>query len=251
MRLRIASDFSALAAHCLAIAFVGVCLPTGAAEQDDSDTAQPKPAVAELELAFRLIDENGQPVEGAKAGLESAYLILPGSKTTQPDWHYYLETTSDASGIVHLKARLVQFQRGCLVCRHAERRLVAVHPIDADRRGRVADVILHPECRVSGTIVCQELGKLSRSTGPTTATLWVDGRIGMEGHIQRDSRISMACHADDGTFHFFLPPGEFVVSVSGSDTLVARRTLIVPPGKAELSLGATAVRARPLALKPA
>ncbi|MGH7138786.1 MAG: TlpA family protein disulfide reductase, partial [Pirellulales bacterium] len=170
------------------------------------------------------------------------YLVHPDSQTKRPDWFYYLEAVSDASGMVRVHARLAQFKSCCLVCRHAQRHLVAVHPIDADHREGAADVTMLPECRVSGTLECKELAGLSRGIGRTHLHLFVGKRIAME------------YHSVDGAFHFFLPPGEFSVLITGKDTLDEKRAWSVPPGQTEWSLGVTTVRALPTALlagKPA
>lgn len=240
--LALAAHRSVLVALCLATLLIGVAYSSMADEKGDSNEAKPQLAPMEIELAFRLVDAQVQPVPGAKAGLEAAYLVHPDSKTKLPDWFFYLESVSDASGMARIRARPAQFKSCCLVCRHIERHLVAVHPIDAERREGAADVTLVPECRVSGTLECKELAALSRGVGRTNV------------HLFSSKRITMECHSDDGTFHFFLPPGEFTALITGNDTLDVRRTWNVPAGQAELSLGVMAVRARPSALlagKPA
>jgi thiol-disulfide isomerase/thioredoxin len=227
--------------YCFTVAVIGMSCPSRAAEEGDPGQAKPQPAAAEVERAFRLIDQQGQPVQGAKAGLECAYLVHPDSQSKQPEWFYYLESISDASGMVRIRARSAQFASCSLVCGHAERGLVAVHAIDAAGEGPV-DVTMLPECRLSGTLDCEELRSLSRGVGRTDVRLFAGKRITME------------CKTDDGTFHFFLPPGEFSLVVGGNDILYRRLTVKVPAGQAELLLGATSVRARPLALlvgKPA
>lgn len=98
----LSAAFLAVARHCRDATVAG------ADESAVPAAAKSKEAASEINMSLRLLDERSQPVAGAKAGLEAADLILPGGKTAKPDWHYYLETTSDASGIVHLKARLVQ-----------------------------------------------------------------------------------------------------------------------------------------------
>ena len=219
-----------------------VPVPKGTApagENGNSGSAKSQPAVAASELAFRLIDEQGEPVVGAKAGLEAAFLGDRDGK--QPEWLYFLESVSDASGMIRIRARSAQFKNCCIVSRHTERGLVAIQPIDADHEGPM-DVTMSPECRLSGTVECKELASLSRSVGPT--------------HVQllAGKRIAMGCHTADGTFHFFVPPGEFSVAISGNDILSRRLTVNVPPKQAELAIGPTTVRARPLALlvgKPA
>lgn len=73
-----------LAAILLVLA---VCHASVAQESNKSGgtaSDEPKPA-ADMELVFRLIDEQSQPVKGAKAGLACGYFVYPGKEAKKPD----------------------------------------------------------------------------------------------------------------------------------------------------------------------
>lgn len=222
---------------CLALA-----APLGADEGKPGDNR--RPSSNDSELSFRLLDEDSVPVKEARGGFFWSYFIQPGNGPEQTKWECVRGAVSDASGCVRFR----DVPRGLanVAFRHAGRGLVAIETIDtnpaARRPDEIVDVMMHPECRVSGSVTCDELAALGRAVGWTNVQLHREGRLAME------------YRGPDGNFHFFLPPGDYTFYVAGHDIQFTKRPLHVAPDQNDVALGDVAVAASGFALlvgKPA
>ena len=75
---------------------------------------------------------------------------------------------------------------------------------------------LAPECRVSGKVMCPELKKDEKPLGSTTVSLG-DG-----------DHVALSYASDAGDYHFFIPPGEYLLEAGGSNIFRAFASIAVP-----------------------
>ncbi len=215
-----------------AIAFVStllIAIPTPVWSQESSDTIQ-----ASDDLTVFLVDSLSRPIEGAKIGFSASY----GDNSYQsPSWAFLPDPASldrlppqvlsDEDGIATLKrgkAIASSFQVS-LVARHEGRRLVGI--VNLPRRGvENLTLTLYPECKVTGDLVCPQLAE----AGTELKRNWLN--------VELDGTLCIEHYSNSSEFELFLPPGEYSLTASGADegTLIAKRTLIVSEGAAEMKL---------------
>lgn len=233
--------FKSCAMSCLVLIAGAVSGIGFAAEDEEPDAKHP--------FSFKLIDEDGKPVEGATAGV-TAYFGKDTLTTIPTDdgtgWRYWLGTKSDADGIV-------RFLDGgdlghlCVVARHPTRSLAGVLKIEPEKLdpAKKTDLIvvpMRPGCLVTGKFTCRDLTDLNRPIG------WTNGYLISEGGR------ALGCSSEDQKFQFFAPPGDYVLESYGSNLYFVKTRVQVKPGQRELDLGSIEMPATQLALlvgKPA
>lgn len=194
---------------------------------DDGDDTEPD---KQHPFAVRLIDSAGEPLAGAFAGV-TAYFGSEGRTLPLVDesgWRYWQGAKSDADGIARLPDG-AQFDHLCLVARHTGRKLVAIEKIEPARfdpknTKTVPTVTMHPECRVSGRLTSSDLAQRNRVLG------WTNVYLNMA-----DRRV-LGCTSEEGTFHFFLPPGEFTLNPYGEWVHGVEKKISVKSSQRELVL---------------
>jgi thiol-disulfide isomerase/thioredoxin len=190
-------------------------------------------------FTVRLVDSDHKPLAGAHVG---SYTTLR-AKFLKPEiadssgLMYYLHAVADQDGLACVEAkgddRLLDYRgRIGLVARQAARHLIAFTLLDEGRLKSAApiEIVLVPECRVIGRLVCPELAKRGRKIGFTSVSLSIDKIEFM------DSRSE-----SDGDFQFFAPPGRYDLFAWGEYAPYPKvmQTLTVPESKREVELNLT------------
>ncbi|HEV7221736.1 MAG TPA: TlpA disulfide reductase family protein, partial [Pirellulales bacterium] len=197
-------------------------------------------------FSVALVDEDGKPVEGAAAGVTAhfgAYLRqLAAERELRPldesGWFYQFGARSGADGVVHFVDGK-QYEYQCIVARHAVRRLVGIAKTrSAELKKATAAVTLYPECRVSGRLISTELERHRGILKFPNAVLW----------MANGAAFGFTSDEGDGAFHFFLPPGEFVVESYGANAHFVKKMITVATGQREMDLGDIDLPATRLAL---
>jgi thiol-disulfide isomerase/thioredoxin len=206
----------------------------GFAADDEEETKYP--------FSIKLIDEDGKPVEGAKAGV-TAYFGSEGASLPTEDgtgWRYLYGATSDAKGIVNMPDGR-KLGHICVVARHPVRELVGIWKIEPDKLelAKSNDMVIikmQPATRISGKITSRDLAELNRPLGFTNALLKCAGGV------------AFGCQPTDHTFHFFAPPGDYELMLYGADIHEIDVKVSVKSGQREVDLGAIDIPATRLAL---
>jgi hypothetical protein len=194
---------------------------------------EPKPDLAPLKkLTVRVLDPNGNPVAGAHVGL-AAHLGPPDEPKKPADtdadgFVYDGHRLTNARGVAELEAAGGADLRASLedqgiVAREEKRHLVAILHPDAAKIKDSLDVTLAPECRVSGKVISLELKKDEKPLGSTTVSLG-DG-----------DHVTLTFTSDGtGDYHFFVPPGQYLLDADGSKIFKTFASIVVPPQEPEL-----------------
>jgi len=173
-------------------------------------------------FTIRVVDERGQPVEGALAGLN----LLWGTEGVVFGCNEELRRT-DARGELRLErgARLVD--RVALVALHDDQCLVGMKLPEATRQSAeeaVYEIEVVPACRVYGQAVIPQLQHDGKSPG----NFFGVAAIGELDPFQWVSRTS--------EFELWLPPGQYDLHVRGNYGQEVAHQLSVEPGMTELHL---------------
>jgi thiol-disulfide isomerase/thioredoxin len=181
------------------------------------------------QVAFQLIDDQGQPVVGADVGLDaktgSHYAERAKSDGTQ--WLYHQHRRSDANGIVKMDHTTNRFGRVSIIARHEQRKITAFADVDPDKTKLPIVLTLRPEQPVAGRVVCPELLREIK---------WLAVLVKFEGN-----RILTTVH-DSANFELALPPGKYSLQVYGADTHHLQSMI-------EVKADANPVRLEPIALR--
>jgi thiol-disulfide isomerase/thioredoxin len=204
---------------------------------DDDDDGQPE---KKHPFSVKLVDEAGNPVAGALAGV-TAYFGGEGKTLTAVDengWRY--DAKADADGIVSFPDG-ADYDHLCVVARHTSRKLIAIEQIDPVKfdpeKSRTAPTLtMRPECRVSGRLTCTDLAKRNRAVG------WTNVYLNLAGGR------ALGCQSEVQTFHFFVPPGEFTLDAYGTYVHHVETKIKIKPGQRELTLEPIDLPATRLAL---
>lgn len=212
----------------------------GFAADDEEEAKHP--------FLVKLVDEEGKPVEGAKAGVTAYFGGEAASLPTDDGtgWRYWHGATSDADGVVNLVDG-GDADYLCVVARHPVRQLVGIWKIDPKKldSAKAADLVaitMQLECRVSGKITCRDLAELNRPIGGTNV------------YLKSSTGRAFGCSSIDQAFHFFVPPGDYELDLYGSNLHSNEKKVSVKSGQREIDLGETEIPATRLALlsgKPA
>lgn len=185
----------------------------------------------------RVVDAAGNAVEGA---LASTFAIFDDTEGGS-DRRYPEEAVADGDGVVRFRSD--DLRRSCIIARHPARHLVGIRRITpVDLQQDVTTITMHPACRVTGLLTCDELARREREPGFTVVYLELDG-------VRAAARVS-----NDPRFQFVVPPGTYTLYAYGEYVDSARKTFTVAPGEPEWELGPISLPPTKLALlvgKPA
>lgn len=237
---------------CL-VSLIAVTLPFSsrivfaAADAQDGTAANEKHP-----FSVELIDEERNLVEGAAAGVVASFEVSAEAPVDDGNlraldnsgWCYRFGAKSGGDGIVHFDDGR-QYENQCVVARHADRHLVGIAKINGGNSEQASTkatfvVTLHPECRVSGQLFSSELEKHDRRLENPNVTL----------RLPKSFAFAFELHPETGggKFHFFLPPGEFLVQGYGGNAHFITKTINVRGGLRQMDLGDFDLPARRLAL---
>jgi hypothetical protein len=194
---------------------------SGASAKGEQPKADPGPLT---KLKVRVLDPEGNPVAGAHVGLGARFGVADDTKkatdTDSDGFVYEAHRLTDSQGTAQLEAagadlRPILDEQG-IVARHEKRHLAGVVRIDPASIKGTVDVTLGPECRIGGRVISPELKKADKPLGPTTVSLG-DG-----------DHVMLTCTSDgSGEYHFFVPPGEYLIDASGSNIVRVFATIEV------------------------
>jgi hypothetical protein len=204
--------------------------PSAQAKTGDADPAkqsdEPKAEAAPLKkLTIRALDAEGSPVSGAHVGLGAHFGGAEEPKKPSDrdadgfvyEWH----CLTNSRGVAELEAggadlRPLLGERGIFV-REDKRHLAAVVHLDAAKAKDKLDVSLLPECYITGKVLSPQLKKDEKPLGMTTVSLG-DG-----------DRVTLTYTSEGtGDYHFFVPPGDYLLDAGGSNIVRVFATIEVP-----------------------
>ena len=181
-------------------------------------------------LTVRVLDRDGNPVAGAHVGL-GAHLGTQ-DEPKKPDatdadgFVYEWHRLTNSRGLAEIEAggadirTLLEDQ--AIVAREDKRHLIAIAYPDVAKVKDRLDVTLAPECRVSGKVMCPELKKDEKPLGSTTVSLG-DG-----------DHVALTYASETGVYHFFVPPGEYLLDAGGSNIFRVFASIAVAPKEHDL-----------------
>ena len=195
-----------------------VCLLPGVVGESRADDP-------ETTLKVRVVDEKGNPVEGAHLGV-TAYFGAEGVElpADAAGLRYNKHALSDAEGKADLLVDAGSLQRLSVIARNERRHLIAIVNIDEKTLSNSVKIVLRPECRISGRLICSPLEKRERELGWTNVYLDLDGRR------------AMGSTSEKGTFEFVVSPGTYVLDAYGTKVHHASKTVTVAPGQTKLEI---------------
>ncbi|WP_417381990.1 TlpA family protein disulfide reductase [Gimesia sp.] len=181
-------------------------------------------------LTVKLVDQQGKPVEGARASISS--VINGYDRERGVGWEFVgPEVRSDSEGLVRI-SNPAQFD--CMVfARHAGRNLVATKRTDLieDQKSPLI-LTMYPECHVTWKIKCSQLDQIGKDAGQA------------RGRCYSGDQICQKCFQTGLTLHFFLPPGEFRLMSYGKRFCPVDKKIVVKTGQIEFDAGTTDAYAR-------
>jgi peroxiredoxin len=215
---------------------------SGAATKSDGSKAEPAPLT---KLKVRVLDPDGNPVAGAHVGLAAHFGVSDDAKkpadTDADGFVYEGHRLTDSQGIAQLEAagadlRPILDDQG-IVVRQEKRHLAGVVHVDPARLKETVDIMLVPECFIGGKVISPELKKAEKPLGSTTVSLG-DG-----------DHVMATCTSDaTGEYHFFVPPGEYLLDAGGSHIVRVFAAIVVPPKEHDLVFEPMVAAASKLAL---
>lgn len=162
-------------------------------------------------------DRDGKPAAGATV---FGFMFHRESAKAKPGWQFIKSIQTGADGTA--KVPYEQLRLAPLAARDESGKqigLTAVSPVSLQRG--IATIVLKPQCRISGTLVCEELRKTGKPIGWTNVYLNCRGR-----------RIA-SYDSTEGNYEFLVPPGTYVLHGYGSDLRGRDVTVTVPEGQSE------------------
>ncbi|AMV26997.1 Thiol-disulfide oxidoreductase ResA [Gemmata sp. SH-PL17] len=187
------------------------------------------------ELTLTVTRPDGTPAAGVTVGGFMYQRNTPEQKGAASVWEYSNPGKTGANGSITLKAETVQ--GGQLVVRDTANGTMAFVPVSpAKRANGQFRATLARECKITGTLTCDELTKAGQPIGPTNVYLIADG-------------APVASWASkDGKFEFLAPPGKYVLNPYGSEVGSEFVTVTVPTDRTELAFDPIPLTARAFAL---
>ncbi len=189
-------------------------------------------------IRLRLVDTNGEPVPGARA---ARTMTIREDSVLGSRFEWYAGSSSDANGQVILSAEeLFRFQDETAVyILHEDRWIGGVQEIDRSDANRPPYTMLHPVCRVRGTLRSSGLEALGM------ALQWANLYVDSNGH----ALLNRMFQEQKFDFELPLPAGEYRLLAYGAskpgrkpehmsaDTKHQILPIKVPDGLPELDLG--------------
>ncbi|MBP7053911.1 MAG: hypothetical protein KBE65_23100 [Phycisphaerae bacterium] len=205
--------------------------------------SEEQPSVSNEKIALRLVDPEGKPVAGARAG---AYMQVRNASVlgSKLDWRSAGDSVSDPGGQIVLNAKDVfqsQREKETLYILHESRGIGAVCEI---ARGSSDDklpvVVLKPVCRVQGKLASAGLATIGMPLR------WAH----MYVYLEECQRV-LECDFEEArpSFEFLLPPGAYTFNPYGSggkgedpprvgaDTEFKMLPVTISEGQQDLDLG--------------
>jgi uncharacterized protein (TIGR03067 family) len=186
------------------------------------------------EVTVKVTGSDGKPAAGVTV-TGSMNLREDRKKNGKRDWEYHRAVKTGTDGTV--KVKYDDLRSSPVLVRDIEGKRMAIVTASPYSlcKGEVS-VTLQPECRVTGTLVCEELKKLGKPVGWTNVYAMKDG-----------FRFAM-CDSQEGKFELVLPPGKYTLNAYGSTLKDTEVTVTVPTGRSEFVVDPIALTASKLAL---
>jgi uncharacterized protein (TIGR03067 family) len=223
-----------------------ICLPTDGRQERPAgfDTKDKNVAVLTFaragtdftkfpeQVTVTVTGSDGKPTTGATL---FEFMSHRENDKAKPGWQFSKPVKTGADGTAKVPYEQLRFHP--LAARDESRKqmgFAAVSPMSLQKG--VATVVLKPECRLNGSIVCEELRKAGKPLGWSSAYLMYGGqRIGYY-----DSTA--------GKLEFPVPPGTYTLHAYGSDLRGRDVTVTVPAGQSEFTVKPIALAASRLLL---
>ena len=189
-------------------------------------------------VLLRLIDPDGQPVEGAKVGtsVRTRDKRVLNSRLYWRLRNHKKNITNERGEIVLTRPKLFldhwpPEHKVALYILHEERMLGAFCEIGRNDTPREVSLTLEPVCHVHGKLACTFLEKMNRPLTWTDVYLkWTPDSFGV---LQDSTR--------NRQFDFFVPAGQYQLSAHGSSDSTSTQgvhpDIEIRPGQTELDLG--------------
>jgi thiol-disulfide isomerase/thioredoxin len=188
------------------------------------------------EFTVKVTDPDGKPAGGATIATSMNLRPDREKKDDKPEWKLSNAVKLGADGTANIEFEELHHSR--LWARDAEKKLVAiavVSPIALLKND--LNIRLRPECKVVGTVECDQLKKFGRPIN------WVGVELMQDG-----DRIAFS-DTWQGRFEFIVPSGVYTLLAYGSDVKTKRNTTITAlPGQRELIVEPIAMTASKLVL---
>ncbi len=188
----------------------------------------PVAADAEGVLTVRLVDKDGKPVEGARAGSTAYFQARPNRFVPYgSNWSYYPSSVSNRDGKVRIADPSMN---SVVVARHDKRGLVAIGNIRPEAMKRLDEktLTMHPHCKIFGKLTAKELEARGRKL------TW--SNVYLNFFVDHGTGRAMSCSSVKGDYHFYVPPGRYTLYAYATDTQHAQKTITVEPGQQELEV---------------
>jgi RNA polymerase sigma factor (sigma-70 family) len=187
------------------------------------------------DVTITVNDPDGKPVTGASVFQFMSLRENRETKEAPRDWQYYEPVQTGADGTVTIPYGKLRFQPAS--ARHTGRKLIGFAPLSPHslQKGTVT-VALRPECRLSGTIVCDDL----KQAGKPMA--WINV------YLLQDGKRIADCDSSEGLFEFVVPPGTYALYAYGTDLGKKTVSVTVPADRRALRVDPISLPASKLLL---
>ena len=182
-------------------------------------------------LVLRLVDPNGDPVEGAKVGSWTDWSdTRPAPERARMRFAgKYTSVLSDKNGIVILNNRWLfkntSIDTSIPLCAlHESRRIGGLVAVSQENLGQRIELNLKPLCHVKGRINSPGLQTFDRQLDKTCV------------YIMWGSLRPFNCYSNRKEFDFHLPPGQYELCAYAERSQTVRRRIEIQPGQQELEL---------------
>lgn len=172
-------------------------------------------AVQQVTLQIKVLDSNGKPLAGTQVG------FLARNDASQGEgWTLMGGVTSNAQGIAMLKAPENILDEYSLISWNPEAKLCAIQTLDLDDLEKPITVKLKPQCRLQGRVTSKQLEQAGLA-GPIRAQIFFDDHEALQFIIPRGK----------SDYEFYLPAGDFELSLMTDDSLQHAQTVRLTKGK--------------------
>jgi RNA polymerase sigma factor (sigma-70 family) len=175
------------------------------------------------EVTVRVTGPDGKPAAGATVAGFMSRRENRQKKDAKPEWKYNESVQTGPDGTARMKFESLRFHD--LIARDPKNKQMAILAVTpTSLLGGEVKVTLQPECRLTGTLVSEELTKAGRSIGWTNVYLMQGGR-----------RLA-DCDSSEGKLEFLVPPGTYNLHVYGSQVKKKLIPVTIPAGQSEFTL---------------